>query len=47
MATILIVDDESHILELARLYLEKEGYAVETASSGPAGPGSRGGAFSP
>jgi DNA-binding response OmpR family regulator len=37
MATILIVDDESHILELARLYLEKEGYAVETATSGPAG----------
>ena len=37
MATILIVDDESHILELARLYLEKEGYAVETASNGVAG----------
>ncbi|MCC6628308.1 MAG: response regulator transcription factor [Chloroflexi bacterium] len=37
MPTILVVDDESHILELARLYLEKEGYAVETASNGPAG----------
>jgi DNA-binding response OmpR family regulator len=36
MPAILVVDDESHILELARLYLEKEGYAVETAASGPA-----------
>jgi DNA-binding response OmpR family regulator len=37
MPTVLVVDDESHILELARLYLEKEGYAVETAANGPAG----------
>ncbi len=34
MATILIVDDEAHILELTRLYLEKEGFAVETAADG-------------
>ena len=37
MATILVVDDEPHILELTRLYLEKEGYTVETASDGQAG----------
>ncbi len=34
MATILIVDDEAHILELTSLYLEKEGFAVETAADG-------------
>jgi two-component system alkaline phosphatase synthesis response regulator PhoP len=32
--TILLVDDEPHILELARLYLEQAGYAVETAADG-------------
>ncbi len=32
--TILIVDDEKHIVELARLYLEKEGYHVEDAYDG-------------
>jgi DNA-binding response OmpR family regulator len=37
MASILIIDDESHILELARLYLEKEGYTVETATNGLVG----------
>lgn len=37
MATILMVDDEHHILELGRLYLEKEGYTVETASNGQVG----------
>lgn len=32
--TILVVDDEQHILELARLYLENEGFTVESASDG-------------
>ena len=34
MKTILVVDDEEHIRELATLYLEKEGYGVLTASDG-------------
>ncbi len=34
MKTILVVDDEEHIRELATLYLEKEGYAVLTATDG-------------
>jgi DNA-binding response OmpR family regulator len=37
MATILVVDDETHILELARLYLEKEGYTVAAATDGATG----------
>jgi DNA-binding response OmpR family regulator len=32
--TILIVDDEKHIVELAKLYLQKEGYRVEDAYDG-------------
>ncbi len=32
--TILIVDDEPHIVELAALYLRNEGYQVVTASDG-------------
>ncbi|MEM7331743.1 MAG: response regulator transcription factor [Chloroflexota bacterium] len=32
--TILVVDDEQNIRDLARLYLEKEGYQVETAVDG-------------
>ena len=32
--TILVVDDEANIRELARLYLEKEGYNVVTATDG-------------
>lgn len=32
--TILVVDDEENIIELARLYLEKEDYAVEGANNG-------------
>ncbi len=32
--TILVVDDERNIIELARLYLENEGYVVESASDG-------------
>lgn len=32
--TILVIDDEKHIVELARLYLEKEGYLVEDAYDG-------------
>jgi len=32
--TILVVDDEANIRELARLYLEKEGYLVVTSHNG-------------
>ena len=34
MPKILIVDDEPHILELARLYLEREGFQVECIGAG-------------
>ena len=34
MATIMVVDDEPNIIELVRLYLKKEGYRVEAASTG-------------
>jgi two-component system, OmpR family, alkaline phosphatase synthesis response regulator PhoP len=34
-AKILIVDDEPGILKTVRAYLEREGYAVETALDGP------------
>lgn len=34
MTTILVIDDEPNIQELARIYLEKEGYRVEPAGSG-------------
>jgi len=34
---ILLVDDEPPILELARGYLEREGYEVSTAEDGPTG----------
>ena len=33
-ATILVVDDERNIVQLVRLYLSKEGFRVESASSG-------------
>lgn len=36
MAKILVVDDEEHIRQLVTLYLEKEGFAVETAGDGRA-----------
>ena len=32
--TILVVDDERHIVQLVRLYLQNEGYGVEAAYSG-------------
>jgi len=32
--TILVVDDERNIIELARLYLEQDGFRVEAASTG-------------
>src|SRR5258708_17030976 len=31
---VLVVDDEDHILELARLYLSREGYEIETVTDG-------------
>jgi two-component system, OmpR family, alkaline phosphatase synthesis response regulator PhoP len=34
MKTILVVDDERNIVELVRLYLEKDGFAVASASDG-------------
>ena len=34
MPKILVVDDEPNIIELAKLYLEREGYQVEGAASG-------------
>jgi DNA-binding response OmpR family regulator len=34
MITILVVDDEPNILELAKLYLEQEGYRVEGVTNG-------------
>jgi two-component system, OmpR family, alkaline phosphatase synthesis response regulator PhoP len=34
--TILVVDDERHIVELVQLYLEQEGWAVVTANDGEA-----------
>lgn len=34
MPTILIVDDEPNIADLAKLYLQREGYRVETVSTG-------------
>jgi DNA-binding response OmpR family regulator len=33
MPNILMVDDELNILDLVRLYLEREGYRVETATT--------------
>ncbi len=33
--TILIVDDEQHIIDLARMYLEQEGFKVSSANDGP------------
>jgi two-component system alkaline phosphatase synthesis response regulator PhoP len=32
--TILVVDDESHIVELARIYLQQAGFRVESAADG-------------
>jgi DNA-binding response OmpR family regulator len=32
--TILVVDDEQHIIDLAKMYLEAEGYAVDKAEDG-------------
>jgi len=37
MATILVVDDEPHILDLLRGYLERDGYKVHVAGHGEAG----------
>ena len=34
MTTLLLVDDEKNIIELERLYLEREGYKVEVAFDG-------------
>ncbi len=37
MTKILVVDDDANICELLRMYLEKEGYEVKTASDGVEG----------
>jgi two-component system, OmpR family, alkaline phosphatase synthesis response regulator PhoP len=34
MTTLLLVDDEKNIIELERLYLQKEGYTIEVANDG-------------
>ena len=34
--TVLIVDDEPNIIELARMYLEQAGFTVAAASDGAA-----------
>ena len=34
MPTVLIADDEKNILQLARMYLQAEGFTVETAGNG-------------
>ena len=34
VSTILVVDDEKNIVQLARLYLDKEGFRVEAAYDG-------------
>ncbi len=36
MKTILVVDDERHIVDLVRLYLEKDGFSVIAAADGEA-----------
>ena len=36
MTTLLLVDDEKNIIELERMYLEKEGYKIEVAYDGKA-----------
>ena len=36
LATILVVDDEPHILDMVALFLELEGYAVRRATDGAA-----------
>lgn len=33
---ILVVDDEAHIVDLTRMYLERDGYTVDSASDGAA-----------
>ena len=35
--TLLIIEDDSNIRELLRLYLEQEGYAIESAADGAEG----------
>jgi len=46
MPRVLVVDDESNIIELAKLYLEREGYQVEGVTTGQDGL-SRQGSFNP
>ena len=36
MSRILIVDDEPHIIELAKMYLERDGFEVEGVGTGKA-----------
>ena len=37
MTKVLVIDDDNNICELLRMYLEKEGYEVRTASDGSEG----------
>ncbi len=34
MSTILLVDDDPHLRELARVFLQQEGFAVSEAADG-------------
>ena len=34
--TILLVDDDEHIIDLARMYIEQEGYTIDSATDGNA-----------
>lgn len=34
--TILLVDDEKHIIDLARMYIEQEGFSIDSATDGSA-----------
>jgi two-component system, OmpR family, alkaline phosphatase synthesis response regulator PhoP len=36
MTTVLLVDDEQHIIDLAQMYLEQEGYEIISANDGAA-----------
>jgi DNA-binding response OmpR family regulator len=39
MAKVLVVDDEPHIVEVVRAYLERDGHEVRTAADGPSALG--------
>src|SRR5579875_3603390 len=40
---VLVIDDEAHIRELVRLYLQREGFEIDEAEDGEAGLAAAGG----